>query len=319
MMNWAFLGYGNIAQQFHQSLREFTDQKVHVIASRSNAIDLRVDHPDVIVYDDYEDLYSDSSIDIVYISTTHNFHFEQVIQCLEHGKHVLCEKPMGVSYDQVKQMVETAQRTQRYLLEGLWTQYLPAYREVIRLIKTGLIGDLKFVRSDFSVNFPFSAESRLYNPKLSGGSMFDLGVYNVALVNDLYDRLPTRITVNGEYTETGVDAYIGAGLSYDGGQSAQIYCGLNATTQWEAMVVGTKGWIKMEEFFQCQKFTYQLDGERSQTIELPFRSTGFYHEIASTIDHIAAGEIQSDVFSHQKSLDSARLVELLLKELNQSL
>lgn len=313
-MNWAFLGYGKIATQFHKSLREFPNQKVYAIASRSNAIEMKKQYPNVVIYADYEELYTDSNVDIVYINTTHNFHCEQVIKCLESGKHVLCEKPIGVTYDEVKQMVDTSRKTGKYLLEGMWTQYLPAYKKVKKLIGEGLIGDIQFVRSDFSVQFPKDLE-RMYNPQLSGGGMFDMGVYNIALVNDLFERLPQEVQVTGGLTQTGVDAYIGAGLNYTRSQSAQIFCGMNTNTQWEAVIYGEKGWIKMIEFFRCQKFVYKIGENKPVEVEAPFRSTGFFHEIEATIDHIREGNIESNTFTHQKSLDSARLVEDIRNQL----
>lgn len=314
-MNWAFLGYGKIAIQFHESLKEFSDQKVYAIASRSKADEMKQQYPDCVIYDNYEDLYADAEIDIVYINTTHNFHSEQVVRCLESGKHVLCEKPIGVTFDEVKQMVDTARKTGKYLLEGMWTQYLPAYKKVKELIADGLIGDIQFIRSDFSVRFPKDLKGRMYNPALSGGGMFDLGVYNIALVNDMLGRLPEKILTTGELTETGVDAYINTGLSYDQNQSAQVFCGMNTTTQWDGWIYGEKGWIRMIEFFRCQKFIYRLEGEEEVTVEVPYKSTGFYHEIEATIEHIQSGAIESNIFTHQKSLDSARLVEDIRNQL----
>lgn len=315
-MNWAFLGYGNIAKQFHESLREFPKEKVYAIASRSNADELEKSFPDTICYRTYDELYADRQIDIVYINTTHNFHCEQVIKCLESGKHVICEKPIGVSFEEVKRMAATSKRTGKYLLEGMWTQYLPAYQEVKRLIAEGLIGKIEFIQSDFSVKFPKDLEGRLYNPKLSGGGMFDLGVYNIALVNDLFGRMPEQITVTGGMTETGVDAYLGTGLNYSERQSAQVFCGMNTTSKWEAMIYGENGWIQMIEFFRCQKFIYKIGEEEPVEISMPYLSSGFYHEIAASIDHIRSGDIQSNIFTHQKSLDSARLVEDILNQLH---
>ena len=317
-MNWAFLGYGKIAVQFHDSLKEFPDEKVYAIATRSNADAMKEEYPDAVIYDDYDDLYADTNVDIVYVNTTHNFHCEQVVKCLDSGKHVLCEKPIGINYAEVEMMVEAARRTGNYLLEGMWTQYLPAYKRVKELLSEGLIGKVEFIRSDFSVKFPKDLNGRMYNPQLSGGGMFDLGVYNIALVNDIFGCMPESIQVTGGLTETGVDAYIGTGLHYSDQQSAQVFCGMNTTTRWEAMIYGEKGWIQMDEFFRCQRFRYRIgDNGPIEEVTVPYINTGFYHEIEATIEHIKNGEIESDIFTHQKSLDSARLVEDILNKLKE--
>jgi len=311
-MNWGILGYGVIAKDFIESLNVAEGQTLYAIASRS-AGNLSELFPEVKGYTSYDELYGDAEIDIIYIATPHNFHFDSVIKSLEHGKHVLCEKPMGISLEQTQIMVETSKKTGCFLMEGMWTRYLPAYRKAREIVDEGMIGEIKLIRSDFCVRKERDDSHRMWNPELAGGSLYDLGVYNIALINDYFGPNPKKVSVDGGIVDTGVDEYIAAQLSYSHGGVAQIYSGLNTLSMWEATLYGEKGWIRIEEFFRTKQIVVHTNNH-TQVMPIPMVSTGFYHEILEAERCIKNEWIESPLFSHQSSLDSARLVDILLKK-----
>ena len=313
-MNWGLIGYGVITPEFAESLVQVEGQNLYAIASRSNAESIIENHPEAIVYSDYQDLYQDANIDIVYIGTPHNFHFDSVIQCLENGKHVLCEKPIGISVKETQEMITCARKNKKFLMEGMWTRYLPAYRFMKESVEAGKIGEVRLVRGDFSVYFERDDKHRMWNPNLAGGSLLDLGVYPVGLVNDIFGEPPMEIAAFGNVVATGVDESICAQFKYANGRCAQIYCGLSTLTQWEGTVYGTKGWIEVERFFQGQKVKYNFDGE-IKNLSLPYTSTGFYHEIIGAVESIQKGLLEAELFTHDDSMASAILVERIFNEI----
>jgi predicted dehydrogenase len=152
----------------------------------------------------------------------------------------------------------------------------------------------------------------MWNPELAGGGMYDLGVYNVALVNHYFGANPLKIHVHSKISDSGIDESVAAQLDYPEGKVAQIYSGLNSLTLWEATLYGTKGWIRIEDFFRTQQVTSCIKGQ-TEVHPIPFTSTGFYHEIMDTVERIKNGYLESDLFTHQDSLDSARIVDEILR------
>ena len=128
-MNWGILGYGKIAPVFIESLNQLSTEKIVAAATRSGAERVKSELPGVKVYTNYEELYKDPEVDIIYISTTHNFHAEQSIRALENGKHVLCEKPIGTTLSETSAIIKAAQESGKFFMEALWTRFLPAYKK----------------------------------------------------------------------------------------------------------------------------------------------------------------------------------------------
>ncbi len=168
-MNWGFIGFGRIAVKFMESLRLVKSETPYALASRSNAEQLKSQFSDLKIYDSYEDLLNDIEVDIVYVSTTHNFHKQNVIDALRNGKHVLCEKPMGLTVAEIEEMIAVARGEEKFLMEGLWSRFLPGYQKVREVVESGEIGDITLIRSEFAFTDP-SHKNRLYDPNLAGGS-----------------------------------------------------------------------------------------------------------------------------------------------------
>ena len=316
-MNWGFIAYGVLAPKIVASLKTVPNQVLYGIASKSKHEQLREEYPHAKVYADYSDLMQDPGVDIIYISTTHNFHLANTIEALENGKHVLCEKPMGLSYKETKKMIDLARAKKLYLMEGMWMRFLPGYRYVKDIWESGKIGKVRMVRAEFSFFNNWSADRRLLNPALAGGSVYDVGVYPMALVNDIFGVLPEKVTAFGEFYETGVDIRCGFMFQYPNRAIAQLYCGSRLETIKEAVIYGDKGWIKMDLFWKCQRGEVCMDGE-IKPFDIPYQSTGYAHEIQAVADDIQAGRIENAIFSHEESLRSAELVDWVLGEVGRS-
>lgn len=314
-MNWGFIGFGRIARKFLSSLASVQGETPYAFASRSNAPELEKEFPDVKVYDSYEALLADPDIDIVYISTTHNFHCQNVIDALNAGKHVLCEKPMGISSDEIETMVTVANKSGKFLMEAMWMRFLPAYREAIRRAKSGEIGEIQYITASFGFNSPnLKPDGRLLNPDLAGGALYDVGVYPLTIVSDIFGWQPDSFSAQAVLSETGIDQSIQVQLSYEGGKMAQVFGSIAMNTNKEACIYGSEGFIKLPLFWKAENFEVHK-GDSIEKVELPFKSTGYVHEIEEVAKCIKQGKTESPLFNLNDSLMSANLVERILSSI----
>tara|TARA_Y100000114_G_scaffold156929_1_gene186059 strand:- start:18795 stop:19868 length:1074 start_codon:yes stop_codon:yes gene_type:complete len=309
-MNWGFIGFGRIARKFLESLLAVEGEVPYAFASRSNAQTLQQEFPHVKVYDSYEALLQDPKVDVVYISTTHNFHCENTIAALKAGKHVLCEKPMGVNSHEIRKMTEVAEASGKFLMEAMWTRFLPAYNEALRRAKAGAIGPLNYLTASFGFRSEdkLTAHGRLLNPELAGGAFFDVGVYPLTMAADLFGWHPEQIQVTARVGRTGVDESVQVQLSYPEGALAQLFASVTTGTNKEACIYGQDGFIRLPLFWKAQSFEI-VKGDVIEKVELPFLSTGYAHEIIEVRDCIRRGDRQSARVSLNESLKSAQLVE----------
>jgi predicted dehydrogenase len=315
-MNWGFIGFGRIARKFLESLSTVQGQTPYAFASRSNATALQKEFPKVKVYDTYEALLADPKVDVVYISTTHNFHCQNTIDALLAGKHVLCEKPMGISSSEIIKMTDAANKSGKFLMEAMWMRFLPAYREAMSRAKSGEIGKIKYVTANFGFRSidKLTKEGRLLNPDLAGGALFDVGVYPLTLAADLFGWQPETFVANAIKTDTGVDETIQIQLDFGGNRFAQLFGSISLITSKEAYIYGEEGFIKLPLFWKANSFSIHK-GEETELIELPFKSTGYVHEIEEVIHCIKNGKIESTLFNLDDSLMSAKLVENILSSI----
>lgn len=318
-MNWGFIGFGKIARKFLSSLQSVTGETPYAFASKSNAAHLEREFPEVQVYQSYESLLADPNIDIVYISTTHNFHCQNVIDALNAGKHVLCEKPMGISPGQIHKMMKAAKSSGKFLMEAMWMRFLPAYREAIRKVKSGEIGEVRYITASFGFNSPnLNPEGRLLNPALAGGALYDVGVYPLSIVSDIFGWQPNSFNAQAVCSTTGIDQSIQIQLSYDNGKLAQVFGSIAMNTNKEACIYGSEGFIKLPLFWKAQTFEIHKDGS-IEKIEHPFKDTGYVHEIEEVVKCIKEGKTESPLFTLNDSLMSASLVDRILSTIfNQS-
>lgn len=312
-MNWGFIGFGRIARKFLESLEAVDGEVPYAFASRSNAEALQQEFPNVKVYNSYEAILKDEHVDVIYISTTHNFHCQNVIEALRAGKHVLCEKPMGISSQEILKMTEVAEETGKFLMEAMWMRFLPAYRAAIEKVKSGAIGEVKYMTASFGFRSvdKLTKEGRLLNPDLAGGALYDVGVYPLTIMSDLFGWEPESFTAAAHITDTGVDESIQLQLNYKNGQMAQLFGSVALHTNKEACIYGTEGFVRLPMFWKAQHYEI-VEGEEVTSYEHPYTSSGYAHEIEEVSKCIAEGKSQSDLFTLNDSLMSAQLVERIL-------
>ncbi len=228
---WGIIGPGKIADKFAAALSLVGGASLEAVASRNEgrAREFAAKFGAARIYTDYAALAGDPSIDAVYIATPHAFHLEHALLCLQKGKAVLCEKPMALSNRQVQIMVEAAKTNGTFLMEAMWTRFLPVIDTTLELIRTGRIGTVKQVQADFGFLAPFQPEGRLFDLRLGGGSLLDIGVYPIFLCLLLLGE-PDTIRASAHLALTGADESCRAIFGYKDGRSAMISSTLACAT-----------------------------------------------------------------------------------------
>jgi len=303
-IRWGILGPGGIAHQFARGLSVIPDAELIAVGSRSiERADKFADEFDVPHrHGSYSDLASDPDVDAVYVSTPHPFHKEYSILCLEAGKPVLCEKPMAINANEAREMIECARKSKIFLMEAMWTRFLPVMVKVRELLAEGAIGEARIMTADFGFRSGWNTEGRLLDPNLAGGGLLDVGVYTIAMAYMIFGGAPSRIASVAHIGETGVDEQAGMLLGYDAGQIAMLSCAIRTNTPQEARIMGTDGSIHIPGFWHARSATLHVSGKEPQQIELPFEGNGYNYEAVEVMNCLRAGKLESDIVPLDESL-----------------
>ena len=306
---WGIIGPGKIANKFAVALTMTENATLHAVASRDagRAREFGERHNASKIYDSYEALAGDPDIDAVYVATPHAFHCEQAILCLNHGKPVLCEKPLALSRGQVEKMVQAARDNKVFLMEAMWTRFLPHTRKILQLIAEGELGTIRYVRADFGFSGPYSPDNRLYNLSLGGGALLDIGVYPLFLCLAILGR-PQHILAAGDLAPTGADESSHALLRYEDGATAIISSTFTCQTSITAEIAGTAGSIRIPTaWYKNDHFTLHRPGVGTATgseerFQLEPMVNGFEYQASELMECVEKGMIESPSMSHDFSL-----------------
>lgn len=315
-INWGIIGLGKIANKFAEDLMLSSDSLLYGVASRERdkAKNFSVKFNSVKYYDSYEELAKDSEIDIIYIATPHAFHFENTMMCLKNNKAVLCEKPMGLSSQEVNMMIEEAKSRKLFLMEGLWTRFIPATEKLIELLNKKIIGDILLIRADFGFKGDLNFKSRIYDKKLGGGSLLDIGIYPIYL-SLLILGLPTDIKAIASMTETNVDGHCSMLFTYENGVKANLESTIEAETPTEAYIYGSEGIVKLHSpFHHTEKITISRNGE-NEILDINYKGNGYIHEIEEANKCLINQEIESAKLSFTTSLNLISLIDRVKEEI----
>jgi len=315
MIKWGILGLGNIAKKFASDLKLVPTATLYAVASRDLTKANEFAHENNVskAFGTYQQLFEDKEITVIYIATPHNNHAELSIQAMTHGKHVLCEKPLGVNEKEVRAMVAASKNNKVFLMEGLWSRFNPTIKKVKSLIESKEIGTLHHMYADFAFyGLNRDENSRLLNLSMAGGSLLDIGIYPVFLAY-LFLGKPETILAKSNFHSTGVEIQTSIIFHYKKAQ-AMLYSGLNSTTQTIAEFSGSEGSILIpSRWHEAQGYVINKDGE-SSFFSLPRKGLGFTYEIDEVQECIIKNKTESELWNHQNSIDLAQLLDSIRKE-----
>lgn len=318
---FGILGPGKIASKFCEALQTLgKEAQVYAIASRdenkAKVFASKFHAPKYFA--SYELMVQDPDVDVVYIATPHPFHFEQTKLCLNHGKAVLCEKPLTLSYKQTEILVKLAQEKKVFLMEAMWSRFIPALVEVKSVIDSGVIGEIKFMHADFGFISPTNLELRTFNKALGGGAQLDVGVYPMFLAIWLLGK-PDTVKAHGSLAVTGADDNTAAMLGYSSGTTASIYSSFVADSVKEAVIMGTKGSITIHSaWHKATGFTIRKNNAEPEYHEFPYKSNGLQFQATEVVTCLRSGLTESKKMPLKMSLQMAETADEILKQINVS-
>ncbi len=317
-LNWGIIGTGKMARIFAKDLNSVENSNLYAVASRfkDKAVNFAKEVGATKAYSGYTEILEDKKVDVIYVATPHSTHFKLTLASLRAKKHVLCEKPMCLSAEETKILIQEAKLQGCFLMEGIWTRFMPSTEEVLQLIDDDKIGKIISVEADFGFIPAFDPNSRLFKKELGGGSLMDIGVYPLFL-SLLCLGKPSIIKAKAEFTSTKVDDLCEMHLKYKDNKFANLACSFKVNSPTEAIIKGEKGFIKLHSrFHQCQLIeVFDINNVSVEKKALPYMGNGYVHEIKEVHECINRGKIESELLPHQFSLQLAELLEKVRKQI----
>lgn len=347
LFGWAVIGPGAIARRFAEALPAVGGARLAGVWARDPGRAQRFVQSLPVasgavprVHQCLDELLADPQVDAVYIATPHDSHAALAPAGLQHGKPVLCEKPLTPTRAQTEALLMLAQQRQVFLMEALWTRFLPVYGTVGAWLREGLLGELKSLESSFCFEAPFDARSRLFNPALAGGTLLDIGIYNLAVTRLALQAAwgacpePRAMQAHGVRAPTGVDQRVHAELRFapplvvGGGAGpvagatagselvSRFTCAFDQTADNGFRISGTLGEIRIDSgFWGATGASLLRPGQAPLRADCPYERNGFEYQIREVMRCIDAGLAQSPGMPHAESLALASWLDELRRQM----
>lgn len=319
-LSLGIIGAANIAKQFASAVLSTDAVKIAAIASRSAASAKVFAHSYGIAkhYASYDALLTDTSIEAVYIPLPNHLHAEWAIKAAQHGKHVLCEKPLCLGVQQAKAMFAAAQQNGVMLLEAYPYWFQPHTREMLQLLHGGAIGDVRTIQASFGFTIMQPQGNIRLSPEKGGGALLDAGSYAVSLVRLVMGEAPVRVHALPVWDASGVDISLMATLEFAHHRTAQISCAMNVANHRHATIMGTQGTIETEYLnHTTAQVPNQLRVRRGIANTIPFEDvpaamgSGFKFAAEAFAGLVRRQDFAAMDRAKMASLDIARTLEAL--------
>jgi len=315
-IKWGIISTGWIAHKFAAALQVVDNSELYAVGSRNvqTAEQFADEFKIPKSYGSYQELVQDPNVDIVYIGTPHNLHMENTLLALDHNKHVLCEKPMGVNLKEVTRMIAKAKERKLFLMEAMWSRFLPNIIKTKELVDSGEIGNVKLLTAFFSVKSEHGPEHRQYNLELCGGTVLDTGIYNVFLSLLLLGK-PKAFSAIAGLSDQGGDNSCSYTFKYDNDTLAVMYSSFLANPAVVAEIHGDKGKIFLEHLWFCPgrvKVTYNDGKENIFNFEV--KGNGYEFEAEEVNRCILEGKTESRLMGWNDSMQLITMLDAIRKE-----
>lgn len=307
---WGIAGPGSIATGFAEGMKLVGDGEIVAVASRSmdraDAFGDRFGIPKR--YDDYAALADDPEVDVVYVATPHSRHAADTLLYIEAGKHVLCEKAFAVNARQAQLMADSARTTGVFLMEAMWSRFLPGYRALHDVLHSGRIGTPLLVEADFGFRTPVDPTHRHFDIEQGGGGLLDLGIYPVQLCSFVLGQ-PERVTADGVLGQTGVDEHVIAILHHPRDGLGVAKAALRVPMSCTARIAGTDGTIDIPAFMHCPFWIDVNDKNGREHIDTAYDGQGLRFEIHEVHRCLREGLTESEVMPLDESVALVRILD----------
>ena len=314
IIRWGILGAGSIAKKFAADLQHVQNAKLVAVGSRTQEnADAFADLFSIEKrYSSYLQLVEDKDIDIIYIATPHILHHENTLMCLQHHKAVLCEKPFAINQKQVLGMIQLAKEKKIFLMEALWSRFLPHFIKLKEIVAQGMIGEVTALQANFGFKTSADSNKRLTEIELGGGTLLDIGIYNIFFALHILGN-PDNMEVAMVPNASGADEQCAITFHYHNGAVAQLFSTFKADIPIDLQIFGTQGNIKLTQRFYEPTCTIQYStdgGKKYELIEVEkAKGIGYEYEAQHATDCLLAGKMESDLMTFEESLVLIKLLD----------
>ncbi len=317
MLRWGLLATGVIARKFASTVNAMAGEGEAVLAAcaardAARAADFAAEFSIPKSYGSYEQLVCDPEVDIVYISSPNHLHAAHTRLCLEHGKHVLCEKPFTFNADDARALYALAAEKGLFLMEALWTYHLPLIQKAQQLLAEKAIGTVQYLRADYGFIATGARRTRKFESGLAGGALLDIGIYNLAFAHQMLGGHLGEFSGTPLLNEFGTDWFSHITAQYPNGAQAALTACIGLQMPTEGVVYGTEGHLRFANYQMAQTMTLVKNSGGEQVFEMPFDHTGFEYQVRECARCIRQGLTASPVYppatsiAHMEELERIR-------------
>lgn len=322
-LRWGVVATGKIAGAVTADLARLPDSVLQAVSSRSPQraaafaakFGFRKYYADDGHLSGYEQLFADPEIDVVYIATPHGQHYEVTSAALRAGKHVLCEKSLTINAAETAELLELAKQNELFLMEAVWTRFLPSTQRAWEIIRSGELGDIMWIQADLGFPAPFDPRARIWALDDGGGALLDLTVYPLTWALGTLGR-PDTWTASGSLNEHGVDQQNALQLGYASGAQAQLTSSLMASSPRTATICGTDGWLRTNApLHNPTELTIDTEAAGPRTEQFEQIGNGYIYELREVTRCIQSGLLESPTMPWADSLETMRLFDAVRDQL----
>ena len=278
-IKWAVLGTGVIANEMAIALKKI-GRNIYAVGNRtySKAVDFAKKYGIEKVYDDYNDMFTDSDVDVIYITTPHNTHIEFMKKAIRNGKHILVEKSITLNSRELNEAMELAALHNVVIGEAMTIYHMPVYKKLKEILDSGRLGKVNLITMNFGSYKEYNMNNRFFNRNLAGGAMLDIGVYALSFIRYFMTKKPDKLLSQLKKAPTGVDEQAGLLLMNNDGQMATVMLSLHSKQPKRGMVSCEKGYIEIMEYPRAFEaaITYTESGEKEWVKEGDTRDALIY-------------------------------------------
>ncbi len=304
IINWAVLGTGVIANEMAQALQKM-GKSLYAVGNRTHAkaVDFAAKYGISKVYDCIDDMFEDENVDIIYITSPHNTHFEFMKKALMHGKHLFVEKSITLNSRELNEMIQLADEKHLILAEAMTIWHMPIYKKLWKLIEDGDLGKVQMITMNFGSFKEYDMNNRFFNMNLAGGALLDIGVYALSVVRSFMQEKPEEILSQWLPSPTGSDEQATILLKNSLGQMATVALSMHSKQPKRAMISCEKGYIEIMEYPRAQRATI-TDAETGKRTQIECGSTqdALYYEMTDMEEAIRSRDTSNLYLSYTKDV-----------------
>lgn len=321
-INWGIIGAGIIAEKMADAIRSHSESCLYAIGSKNIEKAMAfAQRNNVEKAVSYAELTTDPNIDVVYVATTHNFHYENALMVLESGKPLVMEKPFTVNATQAETLQKLAFRKNLFIMEAIWVRFLPNLKRLKQIVQEGQLGEVRQVMVSYGKIVPPQQIGRLRNPDLAGGATLDLGIYPISVLSYILGEIPSYSKSFCRFSESDVDEIADYTFRYPSGCMAQVSTSFALNMENAARFYGTKGKITFPAFPSGDSFLLQHhDGGnvvlKEQHFEEKHQKNGFIYQVEEAVNRIRAGETESPIIPINETVALMQVMDDLRAEWN---